>query len=76
MAKFLLLAEHGPGYQPPPATGSVFLDVPLGTLLGKWIERLAAEDITSGCGQGNYCPDAVVSRGEMAVFLSRAFSLP
>ncbi len=76
MAKFLLLAKHGSSYQPPAATGDVFLDVPLGTFLGKWIEQLAAEGITSGCGTKLYCPDAVVSRGEMAVFLSRTFSLP
>jgi uncharacterized repeat protein (TIGR01451 family) len=76
MAKFLLLAKHGSSYQPPAATGNVFDDVPLGTPLGKWIEQLAAEGITSGCGPRLYCPNAVVSRGEMAVFLSRTFSLP
>ena len=76
MAKFLLLAKHGASYQPPEATGNVFDDVPLGAFLGKWIEELAAEGITSGCGPRLYCPNAVVSRGEMAVFLSRTFSLP
>ena len=76
MAKFLLLAKHGASYQPPAPTGNVFDDVPLGTLLGKWIEELAVEGITSGCGPRLYCPNAVVSRGEMAVFLSRTFSLP
>ena len=34
---------------------------------------LAAESITAGCGGGNYCPDAPVTRGQMAVFLSKTF---
>jgi hypothetical protein len=76
MAKFLLLAKHGASYQPPAPTGNVFDDVPLGTLLGKWIEQLAVEGITSGCGTKLYCPSSVVSRGEMAAFLSRTFALP
>ncbi|MBI3172072.1 MAG: hypothetical protein HYZ25_15405 [Chloroflexi bacterium] len=41
-----------------------------------WIEQLAAEGITGGCGGGNYCPTIPVSRDQMAVFLVRAFSLP
>ncbi|MBI5838613.1 MAG: S-layer homology domain-containing protein [Chloroflexi bacterium] len=36
------------------------------------MERLAAEGITSGCGNGNYCPDNAVTRAQMAVFLLRA----
>jgi len=40
-----------------------------------WIEQLAAEGITGGCGNGNYCPDDSVTRAQMAVFLVRAFGL-
>ncbi len=76
MAIFLLRGEHGSSYAPPPATGMVFGDVPLGSFADAWIEQLAAEGVTSGCGGGNYCPDANVTRAEMAVFLVRAFSLP
>ena len=36
---------------------------------------LAASGITAGCGGGNYCPDAPLTRGQMAVFLSRALGL-
>ena len=38
--------------------------------------RLAAARISTGCGVNRYCPDASVSRQEMASFLSRAFHLP
>ncbi len=38
------------------------------------IERLAAAGITTGCGDGRFCPDAYVTRGQMAAFMHRAFS--
>ena len=34
-----------------------------------WIEQLATEGITTGCGGGNYCPTNPVTRQQMAVFL-------
>jgi hypothetical protein len=37
------------------------------------INSLAAAGITSGCGSGRYCPDGIVTRGQMAAFLHRAF---
>jgi len=74
MAVFLLRAKHGAGYNPPAATG-VFTDVPPGRFAAAWIEQLAAEGITAGCGGGNYCPDAPVNRDQMAVFLVRTFDL-
>jgi hypothetical protein len=76
MAIFLLKAKHGAGYTPPPATGIVFGDVPAGDPFAPWIERLAAEGLTSGCGGGNYCPGQAVTRAQMAIFLIRAFGLP
>ena len=39
-----------------------------------WIEQLFNEGITGGCGGGDYCPDAPVTRGQMAVFLLRTFA--
>lgn len=36
------------------------------------IEALAAAEITLGCGDGNYCPDVAVNRGQMATFIIRA----
>jgi hypothetical protein len=75
MAVFLLKATHTSTYTPPAATG-VFTDVPKGYWADKWIEQLALEGITSGCGAGTYCPDAGVTRAQMAVFLVKTFSLP
>jgi hypothetical protein len=74
MAVFLLRAKYGSGYSPPPATG-IFNDAPLSHWAAAWIEQLAAEGITAGCGNGNYCPDAPVTRDQMAVFLVRTFNL-
>lgn len=75
MSVFLLRAKHGASHQPSAATGTVFGDVTTSTFLAKWIEQFAAEGITSGCGNGNYCPNNPVTRGEMAVFLRKTFRL-
>jgi hypothetical protein len=75
MAVFLLRALHGSGYTPPPATGTRFTDVPAGYWAAPWIEQLAAEGITTGCGENRYCPGDPVSREQMAVFLTRALNL-
>jgi len=75
MAVFLLKAEHGPSYMPPACSG-VFGDVPCPSLFADWVEKLAAEGVTAGCGNGNYCPDTPVTRAQMAVFLTKTFGLP
>lgn len=36
---------------------------------------LVASGITAGCGSGNYCPDAPLTQGQMAVFLAKALGL-
>jgi len=72
MAVFLLKAKHGTSYVPPDATG-MFTDVPEGHWARVWIEQLAREGITAGCSATTYCPDNPVTRGQMAVFLSRTF---
>jgi hypothetical protein len=72
MAVFLLKGTHGSGYAPPPATGTVFSDVPAGSFAAAWIEQFFAEGITAGCGGGSYCPGNPVTRGQMAVFLLKA----
>ena len=59
---------------PAPASAS-FADVPTGHWAFQWIEALRSSGITSGCAAGVYCPDANVTRAEMAVFMSRALGL-
>ncbi|HEX4439369.1 MAG TPA: S8 family serine peptidase [Thermoanaerobaculia bacterium] len=68
MAVFLLKAEHGAAYAPPACTG-VFADVACPGPFTDWVEQLATEGVTAGCGGGDYCPDASVTRAQMAVFL-------
>ena len=71
MAIFILRGIHGGAYTPPAATGTVFSDVPLGSFADAWIEQLALEGVTGGCGGGNYCPDQTITRAQMAIFLLR-----
>jgi len=59
---------------PAPATPT-FGDVPATHVYFRAIEALAASGITGGCGNGNYCPNQNVTRGEMAAFLARALGL-
>ncbi|HEX4441089.1 MAG TPA: S-layer homology domain-containing protein [Thermoanaerobaculia bacterium] len=74
MAVFLLKTKHGSSFVPPDCTGQ-FADVPCPSLFADWIEELAAESITGGCGNGNYCPLQAVRRDQMAAFLYNTFGL-
>ncbi len=76
MAVFLLKGEHGGGYAPPACSATVFADVscPGGPFVD-WVNQLAAEGVTVGCGGGNYCPAAGTPREQMATFLVRTFGL-
>jgi len=75
MAVFLLKSKYGASYSPPVASGTMFGDVPASYWAASWIEQLAAEGITGGCGNGNYCPGNAVTRAQMAVFLQKNFGL-
>ena len=60
----------------PAPSGPIFADVPESHPFYQFIEALAASGITGGCGDGsNYCPDAALTRGQMAVFLAKALGL-
>ncbi len=59
---------------PAPASPT-FGDVPVTHTYFRAIEALAASGITGGCGNGNYCPNQFVTRGEMAAFFARALGL-
>jgi hypothetical protein len=54
---------------------ATFGDVPTSHVFFQFIEALAASGISGGCGGGNFCPDAPVTRGQMAVLLSKALGL-
>jgi parallel beta-helix repeat protein len=72
MAVFLLKAKHGACYVPPPCTPGYFGDVACPSNFAPWIQQMAVEGITTGCGGGNFCPNNPVRRDQMAVFLLRA----
>jgi hypothetical protein len=75
MSAFLLKAEHGSAYVPSACSG-MFADVTCPSLFADWIEQLATEGVTAGCGGENYCPDNPATRAQMAVFLTKTFNLP
>ena len=52
--------------------GESFPDVPRSQPFYAFIENLFHNAITGGCGAGNYCPDASVTRAQMAVFLLKS----
>jgi hypothetical protein len=54
---------------------ATFQDVPPRAPLLPLVEALGTSGITSGCGGGNFCPDAPLTRGQMAVFLSLGLGL-
>jgi hypothetical protein len=68
MAKWLLKAKYGADYNPPPASGLIFGDVSSETFAADYIEQLFNMGVVAGCGGGNYCPDAPVTREQMAVY--------
>jgi len=61
---------------PPPETPT-FNDVPADDPYFQYVEALVASGITSGCGTSppRFCPDAPLTRRQMAVFLSKALGL-
>ena len=59
---------------PAPSTAT-FGDVPTSHPFFQFVEALVKAGVTAGCGGGNYCPDAPLTRGQMAVFLAKALGL-
>jgi predicted outer membrane repeat protein len=49
-----------------------FSDVPPGAFGRDYILTIACNGITTGCGSDNFCPEEVVSRAQMAVFVLKA----
>jgi hypothetical protein len=52
-----------------------FNDVPVLDAGYRYIEALVSSGVTAGCGNGNYCPDAPITRRQMAVFLAKALGM-
>ena len=73
MAAFIVRAVEGEPAANYCDTGSPFSDVSPASIFCKYIKRLYELEITTGCGAGIYCPEATVSRAQMAAFLARAF---
>lgn len=67
LARALGLSDEG--------LGSAFTDVAAADWFAPHVEAIRARGITTGCAHDRYCPSAAVTREEMAIFLSRAFSL-
>ena len=65
---FLVFSSHVALAQPVPT----FNDVPQDYWAFSFIEQFAALGITSGCGNGNFCPEDTVTRAQMSVFVMRA----
>ena len=68
MAVFVLIAKDRNG-EPARLRRRRFDDVPASSPFCRWIEELARLGVAGGCGGGNYCPSAPVTRDQMAVFV-------
>jgi Immunoglobulin I-set domain/Right handed beta helix region/S-layer homology domain len=69
------VVENNAGCISPLATKNIqvdFLDVPPSNTFHSYIIAVARNGVTAGCGGGNYCGAASVSRAQMAVFLLKA----
>ena len=74
MPVFVLRAKE-PEFTPLACITPLFTDVPASSPYCPWIEELARRGVVSGCGGGKYCPDAPVTREQMAVFIAGGFGL-
>ena len=75
MAVLLLKTLEGLSYVPPACTDATFTDMPCDNPFAPWVYDLVARNITGGCGGGLYCPANPATRGQMAVFVVKTFSL-
>ncbi len=75
MAVFILKTL---GIYYPPFSSQVFDDVPTGSFAWDFINEIYNQGITGGCSVDPklYCPNSLVTRGQMAVFIDRGFLEP
>lgn len=72
MAAFIIRAIEGKPAANLCDSGSPFADVPPTSPFCRYIARLAARGITSGCGSGNFCPKQALYRNQIAALLIRS----
>ncbi len=80
MAIMVVRGIHGPDFVPPPAVG-IFADVVISDTdnTADYIEQLYTDGVVAGCAVGPpllYCPNSLVNRAQMAVFISAGILLP
>ncbi len=68
----VLIVADLSAFTPPPCSGVMFSDIDCGSPLAAWIEQLARDGVSDGCGGGRYCPQAPVTRAQAALLLERA----
>jgi hypothetical protein len=70
MAVFIVRSVFGGDNFTAP-TIPIFNDVPPGSPGFAWIQEMSVLGITEGCGVGDFCPNEIVPRDQMAVFVIR-----
>lgn len=67
-----ILARRAGRYETTPYTypsAPYFTDVPPSNPFFPFIQKLAQSGITGGCAPNLYCPDQILTRGQMSVFI-------
>lgn len=78
MAVFIIRARYGANYNFDYSPSPYFTDAvstpadPSYTAFFRYIQRLRQDNITAGCTATTFCPNDIVTRDQVAVFLSRA----
>ena len=73
MAVFIIRARYGTSFNFDFPSTPLFTDATAASVgsFFKYIQRMKVDNITSGCTTITYCPDLVVTRDQMAVFMIR-----
>ena len=55
---------------------SLFTDVAPTDIFCKHVHYMAVQNVTLGCGGGQYCPSGPITRSDMAIFVAKALAAP
>ena len=55
---------------------SLFTDVAPTDIFCKHVHYMAVQNVTLGCGGGQYCPSGPITRSDMAIFVAKAIVAP